>query len=342
MYRALRSEKKILRLETELAQARDRLETVHEQARNELERAQNELAQARDNIDDLETASELQDRRLQLGLEYEDWPSTVTQDLKIAQLEGELRSSKIAFEQQLQEKDKILMEKDNTINDLLQVARQGGSGAARELQDLTKSLLKNLHTSIALSEDKTISQDSRLKTLVSVADQLNIAVEQANERTESIVGDAREAYKRGLIPHEMLLEAEEQYHSEAELLVSVRDTVASQVIEGESSIAKLKEFIANARRKYGRDMTNLGLTIQDVGITSSASNGTDSADIEQVSDSERGDTQQEKVKAADAYRLSRRDFREPPTTKPKNPSKSPAEREMLRLRDRHTLHCLNP
>ena len=115
-----------------------------------------------------------------------------------------------------------------------------------------------------------------------------------------------------------------------------------QVIEDESSIAKLKEFIANVRRKYGRDMTNLGLTIQDVGKASSASHGTDSADIEQVSDSERGDTQQEKVKAADAYRLSRRELREPPTTKPKNPSKSPAEREMLRLRDRHTLHCLNP
>ena len=360
MYRALRSEKKISRLGTELAQARNRLETelararnrletelarardVLEtelaRARNELEQVHNELARARDNIDDLEAASELQDKRLRLGLEYEDWPSTAAQDLKIAQLEGELRSSK----QQLEEKENILLEKDILVNDLLQAREEGGSGVAKEHQDLTNSLLKNLHTSLALSEDNTSKQDLMLEILGSVADQLNVAVAQANERTVTNVEDAREAYKEGILPLETVLRAEEQYNSEAELLVSVRDTVASQVIKNESSIAKLREFIANARRKYGRHMTNLGPTTQDVDTASSASHESASADTKQVTNSERGDMQQGKVKAADAYELSRRKFRQPPTPKPRNPSKSPAERELLRLKTRQTLHYLNP
>ena len=254
MFRALKAQKKISRIEVELAQAR------------------NELAQAWDKIDDLEAASEFKDRQLRAALGNGDRPSAAADVQQIARLRADLAQAqadlakereenqnlKAVFELQLQEKDEIIKTEKNMIADLLQGREASGFEAASssnhdtEHRDFTNAVLKDLNTSIALAENHMRIQDLKLESLVSAADQLNTAVEQANDRTETIVTDARKAYDQGIISRELFIETEEQYHSEAELLVSVRDAVAKQVIEDYNSLEKLRKFNAAARSKYGR------------------------------------------------------------------------------------------
>ena len=78
-----------------------------------------------------------------------------------------------------------------------------------ELQYVINAVLSDLHTYIALSEDYMRNQDLKLEILSSVAKCLNIAVEQANKRTENAMRSARDAYKAGFISHESLVETEE-------------------------------------------------------------------------------------------------------------------------------------
>ena len=232
-------------------------------AQIKISRIEMELAQARDKIDDLEAASELKDRQLRAALKLGDRPSAAVQQIAwlradLAQAQEENKNLKAIFELQPQEKDEIIKDKRNRIKDLLQAREEPGFGATVSsghgtgLRDFTNALLKDFHTAIALAENHTRIQDLKLKSLVSAADQLNTAVEQANDRTETIVTDARKAYDRGIISRELFIETEEQYHSEAELLVSVRDAVANQVVEDYSSLEKLRKFNVAARRKYGR------------------------------------------------------------------------------------------
>ena len=344
MYRGLRAEKKVLSLQAEPAQEHDK-------------------------IVDLETASELQGRQLRPALEQGDRPSTATEDHKLTMLEAalanareelaqareeiaqareEIKNLKTAFELQLQKKDKIIMEQKIMINDLLQAYEGSSFGAASaykndtELPDFLKKVLKDFHNFTALCETYTRDQELKMETLRSLIDLQDIAIGQANARVEYAETSLRISYEKGRISHEHRIKTEEKYRSEAKLLVSVREMLASLVEEDEASIAKFREVTASARRKYGLLWTKMGLTAQKVDRTSSASRDADSADISQVSNSEGGDMQQEKAKAADACGLPRTTSHTPPTPKPRTPLKSPAEREMLRLRNRQTLHYLNP
>ena len=321
-----------------------------------------ELMQANNKLDRLEAASELKDEQLRAALEHGDRPRTTTEGQKkkmleaaIAQAQEEIQNQKVGFELQLQEKhaqlqrkDEIIRYKRNMVNELVQAIKEGGFRAVTSsdhdtgLRDFTYALLRKFHTVIAVGENFTNHHEAGIGILRSAVDQLDSAVEQANDRAKSIVEEARTAYDSGLISHEYMIETEELYHSEAEVIISMRETVAKYVKEDEGSIAELKEVNASAWRKYGRIMTNLGFTTQNVDITSRASPDTDSADIKQVSNSESGDMQQEKAKAADAYELARREIDTPPIPKPNKTKKSPAELEMLRLKSRQTLHCLNP
>ena len=349
MLRALKAEKKISRIEVELAQTRNELA----QARNEHVQTRNELAQAWDKIDDLEAVSEFKDRQLGAAVEHGDRPSTATDVQQIARLgaalaqaQEEIQNLKAVSELQLQEKD--------------------------EIRDFNNALLKDFHTAIALAEDHTRTQDSKLENLGSAADKLNTAVEQANDRTEVIMADARRAYSRGTISHEVVVETEELYLSEAELLVSVREAVANQVVENDSSLEKLRKFNAAARSRYGRYLGD-GISsaypkpssgpersdvqqdnaIAEQGDTTGGNTPTERSEAgsmfrerataeEGAQAARGGDMQRGKAKAANPRKLARRKIGKPSSPKPKKRSESPAELEMLRLTNRQTLHCLEP
>ena len=278
-------------------------------AEKKISRIEAELAQARDKIDDLEVASELKDEQLRVVLENGGRRSTATEDQKITKLET----------------DPTPAQEEN-----------------QDLKDLTNALLKDLHTSIALTENHTRLQDSKFESLSSMADQLNTIAKQAKDRTEFVMRDARSAYDRGKLAHKDLLATEKHYLSEAQDLITMQLVVASHVAEDDSSLEKLRKFNATAWSKYGRSMINLGFTALNVDLPVSASHDTDSADIKQVSNSKRGGMPRGKAKAADPRELVGRKIGTPPPPKPEKPSKSPAELEMLRLTDRQTLHCLNP
>ena len=272
-----------------------------------------ELAQERHRSDRLESVCELKDEQLRAALEYGDQPSTATEDQKIKKLEADLAQ-----------------------------AQNENQNENQNLKAFTNALLKDLHTSIALTGNHTRLQDSKLESLASVADQLNTAVKQANDRTEFIMRGARSAYDRGKIAHGTLLATEKHYLSEAQVLITMQEVVESHVVEDASSLEELRKFNATAWSKYGRSMTNLGFTTPNVDIPVSPSHDIDSAHIKHVPNSERGGMPQGKAKAADPRELVRRKIgTPPPPPKPEKPSKSPAELEMLRLTDRQTLHCLN-
>lgn len=353
------AERKNARLEAELQKAHEKLaqfeakvKRSEEELKQKLKQVEDELKQVEDELKQIEDElKQVKEKNDNLEIEYE-------------------------FQRRANQT------KDEFIQNLQSALDQTDRPHTAENPEFIQALMNELQNVIAVAEDRTNSQTEGQQVLGSAVDLLPPIIMNLRGKAGVLTRYAQRAVSSGEAKAANATALAQQATQEVQQLEYVRDKLARRVKEDSDLNAKVEKACADARRKFGAFMTRLRPDTRDAETEPFNTHSTDLAGTEVIAgvasaegmpigevtvggtthggtaagrEPEREATTmdgslvyQRKIECESLPKLKKscdsarresvvRSFR-----KPAKLSISPAGSELLRLKNRQTLHCLKP